>query len=157
LAPGVWLHVSIAGSFKLKGNGTFLAYIVSNVAFCLTLVMIHIRLSFQGSGGSSLGYSKTTCFIEHGGLKLFTLVLPIVLMAFLNTGFLVVTVYYIRKYMIDSSSREKLLLKVILKISSVTGLAWIFGFTYELTDEPFLSHAHNVFSGCIGVFIFVSF
>jgi hypothetical protein len=149
--------MSIVGSLKLKGNGTFLAYIASNVAFCLTLVMMHIRLSFQGSAGSSMGYSKTTCFIEHGELKIFTLLLPIVLMFLLNTGFLVATVYYIRKNMIDSKSREKLLLTVILKISIVTGLAWIFGFIYELTDEPFLAHAHNVFSGCIGVFIFASF
>ncbi|XP_061167941.1 adhesion G protein-coupled receptor E2-like [Saccostrea echinata] len=143
--------------FKSRRSNNFLTYFVANVTFGLVVVAIHIRLSYGISGGSCLGYSKTTCFIENGILKFFTLILPISLMVFLNTVLVFVTIFCIKKKMSFSNSQDTQILKIYFKLSTATGMTWIFGLLYEVLELPFFSHIHSLFNGCIGMFIFAAF
>ncbi|XP_062620258.1 uncharacterized protein LOC134281835 [Saccostrea cucullata] len=143
--------------FKSRYSKSFLTYLVANITLGLVIVAIHIRLSYVISGGSSIGYSKTTCFIENGLLKFFTLLLPVSLMVFLNTLLVFVTIFFIKRKISFSNSRDKQILKIYFKLSTITGMTWIFGLLYEIFGIPFFIHVHSFFNGSIGIFMFAAF
>lgn len=155
------LFMTMANSLKIsshsKGNRKFFAYVIVCLTLSMIIVAVHIQISYQATGGSSLGYSKTTCFIADGALKIFTLVLPLTLVVILNLILFVALYCCIKKTMAFSNSRNNQMFKIYIKLSTVTGVTWVFGLLHELLSIQFFSHLHSLLNGCIGMYIFLAF
>ncbi|XP_062600830.1 uncharacterized protein LOC134262455 [Saccostrea cucullata] len=163
-----WMSVSCLDVFntmsnvmKLNSNRKqtkkLMIYLTACMTISMVIVAIHIQVSYQVSGGSSLGYSTITCFIADGALKIFTMVLPVALMVFVNFILFVAMTCCIKKNMAASNSQTSKLFKIYIKLSTVTGITWVFGLLYEVVDDPFLSHTHTLLNGSLGMLIFMAF
>ena len=155
------VFITMSSAFKMTYNrtqlGKFFKYLTASLVLSTTIVAIHIQVSFQLSEGYSLGYSTTTCFMEDNALKIFTLLLPVALMVSVNLVLFIAMTCCIQKNMQDSKSQSYKMLKIFVKLSTITGVTWVFGLLYELVNVPLLSHTHTLLSGSLGILIFMAF
>ena len=135
-------------------------YAVSCYITAALLVAVNVGVSMKQSGGQSIGYGGKICYISSSSMIGFTFALPVGIIITCNLAFFLVVVYKIsestmRQGGLQSSDRYNAV--IYLKLSSLTGITWIFGFLYIWTSNIVLEYIFIVLNAGQGVLIFVSF
>lgn len=130
-------------------------YVIASVA-----VAINIGVSLKRSNGKSIGYGGRICYISEPSMVGFTFALPVGIIVCLNIIFFVIVIYKISESTMrlrGGQSNDRYNAVIYMKLSSLTGATWIFGYLYIWTGFLPLEYIFIVLNAGQGVFIFVSF
>jgi len=146
---------------KLMGDSArwkrFLLYHVYALVLPLVFVAINIGVSQDRHG--SIGYGSLACYIDTQDMIIFTFALPVGLVVVMNLLFFVVVIVKISR----SPSVQKCVknerndFEIFVKLSTITGITWVFGLIYLLADVVAFSYLFIVLNASQGVFLFFAF
>ncbi|XP_045187248.2 uncharacterized protein LOC123545052 [Mercenaria mercenaria] len=138
---------------------TFVSYIVFTTSVSLSTVSITIVVAAVQSEGEDIGYGGATCYIKDPANVLFLVALPVAIVVFANIFMFCVVVFKIHKHPTLSSSnpKERHNITIFAKLSTITGMTWIFGFIYIFTQVETFAYIFIILNAGQGVFIMLSF
>ncbi|KAK6191499.1 hypothetical protein SNE40_003172 [Patella caerulea] len=146
-----------------RGSDAFMKYclfcVLTPVVFCIMLLVLdvipgnHLHVRY--------GMAACSWMSDYSGY-IFTFFLPVALVLGCNLVCFVVTLYYIEKTMKQSAKmtgkkRDRDRCVIYIKLSSVMGFSWIFGFIASYTNVQALWYVYIILNGLQGMFIFLSF
>ncbi|KAH3748527.1 hypothetical protein DPMN_182973 [Dreissena polymorpha] len=129
------------------------------VAECSAIVLTASQVLVSMLTENTLGYGGRPCYLTNPRSILFFVAIPISIVMVVN---LVMYISVIVKIMRlpeigQNKCRERNNLNIFVKLSTITGLTWIFGIVYELTDVELFSFLFILFNASQGVLIMFSF
>ena len=130
--------------------------------YCYTLaaipVAINIGISLKESDGNSIGYGGHICYISSPMMVGLTFALPVGIIVILNLIFFLVVMYKISEStMRFRKSTDRTNAIIYVRLSSLTGTTWIFGYIYIWTGFEPLEYVFIILNAGQGVLIFISF
>lgn len=125
----------------------------------VAMVAINIAVSMYRSEGREIGYGGHVCYINNPTMVGWVFALPVGVIIILNMGFFFAVVYQISASTMRrrGKSTDRANTVIYMKLSSLTGVTWIFGYLYLWTDFAPLEYIFIVLNAGQGVFIFISF
>lgn len=124
-----------------------------------TFVVSNIIYNRYFTADGDFGYAASPCYIKTLSFKFFTVALPLGLVITANIiMFIMTAVSFCRLPNMNSTSNQNFQrLKILIKLSSITGASWVFGFLHQLTVITVFAYFSILLNASTGVFIFVSF
>ncbi|KAK3586377.1 hypothetical protein CHS0354_000901 [Potamilus streckersoni] len=165
-----WMHMSTFHMFKkfvrlskpqpkTSSTKTVIIYTVIAIVSSLIFVLTNIITALVETDMVEMGYGSQICYISSGKMVGFTFALPVGFVVLSNLVMFCVIICKLRSLphveMNVKHRRNNVL--IIAKLSSLTGVTWIFGFLYIWTEEYILSYFFIVLNASIGIFIMASF
>ena len=134
----------------------------------ISILMIVICVTLEFSGRNLMGYGiRNNCFVNNFWANLFAVVVPIAFILLFNTIFLTLTItsiYVTQKQVEGSLSKNRKcrnnklhLTLMTLKLTTLTGLGWIFGFVASLLQSSALTYLFIALITFQGLFVFIGF
>ena len=121
-------------------------------------VAINIGVSLKESDGNSIGYGGHICYISNPLMVGLTFALPVGIIVILNMVFFLIVMFKISEStMRYNKSADRTNAIIYVKLSSLTGTTWIFGYIYLWTGFAPLEYVFIVLNAGQGVLIFFSF
>jgi len=135
----------------------FIFYLTYTVVMSMVFVAVNISVTFGRQG--TFGYGQEYCYIETQEMINFTVVLPAGIIVVLNCVFFFCVIVNLSKSrnIRKNVKTERNELTILVKLSTITGLTWIFGLVYSLTGEVAFSYLFIIFNASQGVFLFLAF
>jgi len=135
----------------------FLLYNVYSLTLSLVFVATNIGVSKTRNG--SIGYGSLACYIDTQDMIIFTFALPVGLVVVMNLLFFVVVIVKISRSpsVQKSVKNERNDFEIFVKLSTITGITWVFGLIYMFTDVVAFSYLFIVVNASQGVFLFFAF
>ncbi|XP_062580387.1 uncharacterized protein LOC134242329 [Saccostrea cucullata] len=140
-----------------KGSTRVLVFLLIDAVLCLAIVAVNVIVSSVQSEWGSLGYSPRTCYIANPNMILFTFALPVGLFISINSFMFLVTLSRICVKADIRKSKDKSRLGAYFRLSTLVGVAWMFGFLAQFTELQLFSMLHTLFNGGLGIFIYLAF
>ena len=126
----------------VEGMKTFVIYWSYTITLSTAFVLVNVFISLVTSDFIELGYGKVSCYISSEKMIVFTFGAPIGLVVITNMvmfGSVIRKIINMPKIQKDVR-HERNDLVIFAKLSSLTGLSWIFGFVYLWTDIQAFSY-----------------
>ncbi|KAH3800202.1 hypothetical protein DPMN_153832 [Dreissena polymorpha] len=148
-----------ASSFKQSYVWKTCVYTVYTCVGSLLFVAINITVTVVNTSNVDVGYGKGKCYISMLEMVGYTFSLPVLLIILSNLAMFCIVIFKIKRNPTVQSSAEskRNYLTIFAKLSTLTGLSWIFGFIYTYTGLPVFVYLFIILSNGQGVFIFISF
>ena len=136
-----------------------ICYAMYCYSIAIIMVGINIGVSMYRSNGTDYGYGGHVCYISNPVMVGWVFALPVGVIIILNMGFFFAVVYQISASTMRrrGKSTDRANTVIYMKLSSLTGVTWIFGYLYLWTDFAPLEYIFIVLNAGQGVFIFISF
>lgn len=136
-----------------------ICYAMYCYGIAITMVAVNIGVSLYRSDGKEVGYGGHVCYISNPVMVGWVFALPVGVIIILNMGFFFAVVYQISASTMRrrGKSTDRANTVIYMKLSSLTGVTWIFGYLYLWTDFAPLEYIFIVLNAGQGVFIFISF
>ena len=148
----------------------FRLYLFFTIAVSALFIITCVVIDF-GFSGSYVGYGiRNICFVASYWGNLFAFVVPVGLILIVITVLLCCTLLSIRR---SQKNRSRLFSKgkrkgtnrksgvkfvlMTLKLSTLLGLGWLFGFVGNLTDNVVILYMFVIITSCQGLFTFIAF
>ena len=125
----------------------------------ISFVIVNFVVSLSLSNGNSIGYGGSICYLSSYIMHLVTFVLPVVATVSANIVFFSVVVlklYKISREFIHLQ-QERSYLAIYARLSTLTGLTWVFGFLQILLHNDVLEYLFIILNASQGVFIMIAF
>ncbi|XP_052799347.1 uncharacterized protein LOC128230962 [Mya arenaria] len=125
----------------------------------MAMVAVNISVSMYKSDGAEVGYGGRVCYITNPVMVGWVFALPVGIIIILNMGFFFAVVYQISASTMRRRGKQtdRTNTVIYMKLSSLTGVTWIFGYLYLWTNFEPLEYIFIVLNAGQGVFIFISF
>ena len=122
-------------------------------------IVVNISVSLISSDGISVGYGGRLCYISSSLMQLITFVIPAAVALTINIILFSYVVHRIKNVGASSVrlNKERNYLMVYVRLSTLTGLTWIFGFLELIFNTEVLEYLFIIFNAGQGVFIMVAF
>ncbi|XP_052271654.1 adhesion G protein-coupled receptor L1-like [Dreissena polymorpha] len=148
-----------AKSFKQSYVLKTCVYTVYAVVGSLLFEAINIIVTVVYTENADVGYGDGSCYISMRVMVGYTFALPVFLIILANHVMFCIVVFKMKRNSTVQNSAEskRNYLKIFAKLSTLTGLSWIFGFIYTYTEIPVFVYLFIILSNGQGVFIFISF
>ena len=149
-------HTKLLSKCDAKTTLITILYIIGS---SLLIVLINIMVSLIRSSGKDIGYSGNVCFLNSYEMHLVTFIIPSFILITANLCFFIFVVYRMREFNLISSrlNQERSYLKINARLSTLTGLTWMFGFLQILVRSDILEYLFIILNASQGVFIMVAF
>ena len=136
---------------------TFVIYHIYSFVLSCSCIVVNIGLSMYLS--NSIGYGQRICYISTELMQSYTFGLPVLMVILANIAmFSAVIISVKRKATVHhTSSNERNDFLIFIKLSTLTGCTWLFGFVYYWTELPVFSYIFIVLNSSQGVFLMLSF
>ena len=123
------------------------------------LVLVNVLVSFLTSDYTDIGYGKISCYINSGTMIIFTFCVPVGFVVITNLVMFIICICKVIKTpkIRRNVKHERNDIIIFAKLSTLTGLCWVFGFVYILTDIEAFSYLFIISNASQGIFIFLSF
>lgn len=136
---------------------------IRNVLFIVfsssLFVVINIVVSLFSSSGQNIGYGGSICYLSSRTLQLITFAAPSVAIVVSNILLFGIVVFKIKKFSTSSANlkQERNYLGIYARLSTLTGLTWVFGFLQLILRFETLEYVFIVLNASQCVFILVAF
>ncbi|XP_041453546.1 adhesion G protein-coupled receptor E2-like [Lytechinus variegatus] len=140
-----------------------------SLAFGLPFLFVSFTLTLSILKGKDLDFhygKQSSCWIGDGLAILFVFGVPVLFLLCLNLLFFVKTVHGIAKSKKigmtlhegkKACSYTEELLKIAIKVSSIMGFTWLFGFVAAFSKQEALWYIFIILNSCQGLYIFLAF
>ncbi|XP_053406342.1 uncharacterized protein LOC128559160 [Mercenaria mercenaria] len=180
-AVGVLLHYTLLSSFlwmfictfhmatvfgKIKDRPgpvhtyKFFHYLIFTEVISALLIVSNIVVALISSKHSTgFGYGGSSCYIRDSNMILLFVAVPLGLVLTANFGMFVYVIWIVARLpdMAKHSNHERHNITIFFKLSTLTGITWVFGFLYQFFDILLFAYAYIVLNAGQGVFIMFSF
>ncbi|KAL3864650.1 hypothetical protein ACJMK2_006314 [Sinanodonta woodiana] len=144
---------------KASTSFTVFMYTIIVTALSAIFVLTNIIKALVESDMAEMGYGPDICYISSGNMVGLTFALPVGFVV--ATNLVMFTLVIIKFRSIPSVEmnvkHDRNYTVIIAKLSTLTGITWIFGFLYVWTEEIVLSYFFIVLNASLGIFIMASF
>ena len=149
-------HSKISPRFKLKQTVRNIIYVICASTL---FVVVNIVVSVVTSNGTDIGYGGQVCYFSSNVMQTLTFVFPSAVTLIVNIVLFAYVVYRIRKVGVSTArvNKERNYLSVYVRLSTLTGLTWVFGFLQIFLNIEALEYLFIIFSAGQGVFIMIAF
>jgi hypothetical protein len=163
MAFDVWraFNVNMQGFQSPSGahSRRFLYY--SAYAWITPAIIIIIALSLDFTNSSvKPGYALPFCWFSNRKALIVFFALPLAIILVADSIFFSLTIYAIREASESAkmvAKQEKSRLSIYIKLASIMGLTWVFGFVASMTQVSPLWYMYIIFNTCQGLFICITF
>ena len=145
-------------SSKIFFDGLMIRKIIFVLLIPFSIILMYITVSLLVSGGMSLGYGGSKCFIISSVPLIVTFILPIVLICIVNGILFTVTLRAIHLTptpMGNTSDRHEL--SIFIRLFSITGLSWLLQAIDSFLPLTVFSLVTAIINSLQGFFIFLAF
>ncbi|XP_046372347.2 adhesion G protein-coupled receptor E2-like [Haliotis rufescens] len=173
LASFAWMNVCCLHMFRVFTNlfsslhfadnkeSLMIKYSVFAYGVPLVIVTMTLTITYIQSGNTTVGYGgPALCFVAPGLVSLVSFGGPASLTLVINGVLFLWTMISIRRRNTQSESLGKKQANDVItffKLSTITGLSWLFGFVGYFLQRVELMYVFTVLTAGQGVFIFLSF
>ncbi|KAK3590080.1 hypothetical protein CHS0354_041123 [Potamilus streckersoni] len=170
LSAILWLNICTFHMFKVfvrlnkpnlnvSSSKPVVKYLLTVFTISCFFVLVNVIKGLADSDMAEIGYGSGICYISSGAMVGYTFALPVGFVVLSNLFmFLVVIQRVCSLPSIEKKVKnERNNVVIFAKLSSLTGITWIFGFLYQWTNEIILSYVFIVLNASLGVFIMISF
>ena len=142
------------GDYGLK---TFLFYTLYTCLMSVVFVLANVISSTLTS--SNLGYGGKFCYIISREQLLYTFVLPTLVIIVINISLFVAVIIKIKRApnIRKHVKNERQDIVILAKLSTITGLSWVFGFLFLWSGVQAFSYIFTILNAGQGVFILLAF
>ena len=149
-------HAKISARFKLKQTVINITYVICASTL---FVVVNMVVSVVTSHGTDIGYGGQVCYFSSNVMQTLTFVVPSAVTLIVNIVLFAYVVYRIRKVGVSTArvNKERNYLSVYIRLSTLTGLTWIFGFLQIFLNTEALEYLFIIFNAGQGVFIMIAF
>ena len=161
----LWMSVSSFNLFRcfspsnVRGDlhQSVIAYAAFVVVMSVLLVVANMALSLVQEG--NLGYGKGLCYISSNLGLILTFISPVGVIVFSNLCFLSVTIWRISHSpkLEGTKSADRSNVLIYIKMSTLTGACWIFGYLGILTKVDAFEILFILANASQGLFLMISF
>ena len=150
-------QIKVTPQFNLAQTARGIIYVICMSVF---FVITNLAVSLIRSNGSNPGYgSEQICYINSSLMQAVAFVIPSAISLIVNIILFSYVVYKIRQ--IGEASvrinKERNYLGVYARLSTLTGVTWIFGYLRILFELEVLEYLFIAFNASQGVFIMIAF
>ncbi|XP_060592945.1 uncharacterized protein LOC132747550 [Ruditapes philippinarum] len=144
--------------YMIQSRSNYL--VVKYTSYCYSMsvvcVLTNIIFSHLMYHDDHYGYGGKFCYINTAEMRLFTFALPIALDLLVNfVMFLCITSKISKMMTHETDVKERVV--VFLKLSTITGFYWTFGYIYEATKIWVFEYLFIILNGGQGFFLMWSF
>ena len=146
--------IQMCPSFSWRSTIWYVAYI------CISsLVCVCINLSVSFATDFSSGYGGRICYISSNLMQIITFITPTAAVLLSNVALFSFVVFKIRNTSIASEQMNlaRNYFIIYARLSTLTGVTWIFGFINLLIRLDIMEYLFIVFNASQGVFIMIAF
>ena len=149
-------HRQMLPRFRWRTTAKSILYIVG---FSLLFVIINIVVSFTIRNENLGGYGGRVCYISSNIMQIITFLIPV---AVTLIGNLLLFSYVVLRISKTSTSSPKLnqersYFLIYTRLSTMTGLTWIFGFLQLFLKHDILEYIFIILNAGQGIFIMIAF
>ena len=143
--------VLVAPQFSWISTAKSILYIT---CMSLSFVVIAVTISLSLSNGRNSGYGGSICFLSDYLMHTVTFMIPTALIIVLNIVLFGYVVFVIYKSNEEAARlrQERSYFGVYVRLSTLTGLTWVFGYLYLFLKFNIIEYFFIVFNGLQGVF-----
>ena len=125
----------------------------------VVLVIINLIVSLLTSAGESSGYGGDICYLSDFLMHLLTFIIPTGISISVNICLFSYVVFVINRSSRSASAlnQDRNYFGIYARLSTLTGLTWLFGYVYLLFESKVIEYLFLVFNGCQGIFIMIAF
>ncbi|XP_053377387.1 uncharacterized protein LOC123529171 isoform X2 [Mercenaria mercenaria] len=138
---------------------TFTIYLIFTTSVATVAVVGTVITAEVQSDGNDIGYGGYGCYIKNHVMVMWAAAIPAAIIIVLNLGMFCITVYKISKHpsMSSAGATERSNIAIFAKLSTLTGLTWIFGFIFVFTKINAFAYTFVILNAGQGLFIMLSF
>ncbi|XP_052250803.1 adhesion G protein-coupled receptor E2-like isoform X2 [Dreissena polymorpha] len=162
----MWMNVCTIHMYRvfrktqiLPSETNLREYCLYNVyAFTVSATCVGINSAMSTHINNNIGYGYKVCHINLQENVIYTFMIPVCLVIVSNFAMFIQVVIRIRNSKIErnvQNDRNELL--IFVKLSTITGMTWIFGIIYSFTEYIIFSYLFIVLNASQGVFLFFAF
>ena len=140
-------------------NPSLLLYSVYVYGVSLFLIGANVLYSFLVTKGNDFGYGTKLCYVSSTVGLLATFVAPAAIVVLANGCFLLITIWRVSKVpkMKRAQMRDRNNILIYLKMSTLTGVCWLFGFLRILSSSDVFEVLFILANASQGLLVMVSF
>jgi G protein-coupled receptor Mth (Methuselah protein) len=140
-----------------SGAVPMILYAAYSYGMSALLVGVNILVAQLDLGDGHVGYGEGLCYISTKKMIAFTFAMPVGFVVISNLAMFLAVVCKIHNLPKVQKSGDRNNLKIYAKLSTITGVTWVFGFVAEWTSVEALSYVFIILNASQGVFIMLSF
>ena len=146
----------IVKNSRLKQTGIYIVY-TTLASSCM--IVINIVVSVLDTEITGMGYGGRMCYIRDYHMVRYVFALPVGIIITFNLGlFVAVVIQMCLMPEVESETRHtRNFFTIYAKLSTLTGLTWIFGFIYFFSNTAVLEYLFIILNASQGVFLFLAF
>ena len=154
----VFLSINNTAVAKKAWKQTFI-YLAYTLTVSTVFVLINIIVSVSATDNEEIGYGGEKCFITEHYMIAYMFAIPVGLAIVSNmVMFIIVVVKICRTPTVKSDTQHtRNVFAVYAKLSTITGITWLFGFIYTFTKIEALEYIFIIVNATQGLFIFLAF
>lgn len=127
-------------------------------AFAITTIFMLVNAVFSSHKYGTIGYGRRSCYVSYPEMVLFTFALPTSLVIVTNFFMFCYVIFKVKRSSVRKNvQRGRSDLMIFVKISSITGIAWVVGIINIWLNLSVLDYVFSVTNASQGVFVFLSF
>ena len=148
--------LKLSPKFQWRRTVKYALYVALSSLFFVT---INVCVSLIKSGGEESGYGGNVCYVSSAVMLLITFILPAGVTIFANIGLFTYVVFRLQKSNVSSTKMnlDRNYFGVYARLSTLTGLTWLFGFIMLIVQNDVLEYLFIIFNASQGVFIMIAF
>ena len=149
-------HIKLSARFNKLQTLITILYITGS---SLIFVLINLSVSYSSHSGFKSSYGGVICYIRSSTMHLVTFIIPTLILLSVNLLLFSYVLYRMRQFKITSDKlhQERNYLGINARLSTLTGLTWLFGFLQILVRQDVIEYLFIVFNSSQGVFIMIAF
>ena len=150
---------TLSRSISIDNWKTFLTYVCITLVISSISVIANILGSLYLSDISEFGYGKYICYITSSKMTDFTFAAPVGIVVVSNMCLFIRFIYKIRKLpdLKKDIKNERNYILVFAKLSTLTGITWVFGYIYVWSRVKVFSYLFIILNASQGIFLCISF
>ena len=151
-------RTNIKPSCKFSWKDTFRSVLYVTIS-SLLFVGINLVVSFIRSNGQDSGYGGSICYLSSSLMHLITFIVPTATSVIVNIILFTYVVFKINQTKRHglTLNHERNYLTIYARLSTLTGLTWLFGYIHILLKHEVIEYLFIVFNASQGVFIMIAF
>ena len=148
--------VKVTPKFRMKHTLKYVSYVVFASLAC---VVINVTVSVIKSGGQESGYGGNICYISSYIMNVVTFIIPTGCTVIANIVLFAYVIFKIEKSNVSSTKMnvERNYFGVYARLSTLTGLTWIFGFILLFVESEVCEYLFIIFNASQGLLIMIAF
>jgi len=154
----VFVNIRDNLSLSQSSQKSFLKYacFAEGLSSCLVIGLVTVSIVKD----DTIGYGGNSCYIQRADFILYFVVVPVAIAVVANIVMFVMVIVKVSglpEMEVGSRTKDRNNMIIFVKLSTITGITWIFGFLHLVIGVSVSEFLYVIFNASQGVFIMTSF